>query len=33
MGETLTGEITTGNLIATAEKDDATKTMVEGWWA
>jgi len=29
VGETLTGEYTTGNTLVTAEKDD---TGVEGWW-
>jgi hypothetical protein len=32
-GETLSGEITTGNMILTAEKDNTNKEMVEGWWS
>ncbi len=32
VGETLTAEYK-GNALATAEKDNASKEMVEGWWA
>ncbi len=32
VGETLTAELN-GNMIFTAEKDNANKEMVEGWWA
>jgi len=31
-GEVISGEYTTGNAIVTAEKDNALKEMVEGWW-
>jgi hypothetical protein len=33
VGDKLTGEYTTGNTLATAEKDNANKEMVEAWWA
>jgi hypothetical protein len=33
VGDTLTAEYTTGNTLLTAEKDNANKEMVEGWWA
>jgi hypothetical protein len=32
VGDTLSGEITTGNLLITAEKDNANKEMVGAWW-
>jgi hypothetical protein len=32
VGETLSGEITTGNTLITAEKDSASLEMVGGWW-
>jgi hypothetical protein len=32
VGDTLIGEITTGNTLFTAEKDNPNKEMVEGWW-
>jgi hypothetical protein len=32
VGDHLTGEYTTGNTLATAEKDNANKEMAEGWW-
>jgi hypothetical protein len=33
LGDKLTGSYTTGNTLATAEKDNANKEMIEGWWA
>jgi hypothetical protein len=33
VGDTLTGSYTTGNTLATAEKDNGNKEMIEGWWA
>jgi len=33
VGDSLSANYTTGNTIVTAEKDEVTKTMVEGWWA
>jgi hypothetical protein len=32
-GQSFTSEYTTGNTIVTAEEDNASKVMVEGWWA
>jgi hypothetical protein len=32
-GQTFTSEFTTGNTLVTAEEDNASKVMVENWWA
>jgi hypothetical protein len=32
VGDTLSGEITTGNLLITGERDNANKEMVGAWW-